>query len=67
LHDEFPGYAATEQLSPSGDLRQAAARFFEALHALDAVGVERIDAQPLPETGLGLAMMDRLRRAAASG
>jgi L-threonylcarbamoyladenylate synthase len=66
LCDEFPGYAAAERLSPTGDLRQAAARFFEALHALDAIGLERIDAQPLPETGLGLAMMDRLRRAAAS-
>lgn len=67
LQDEFPGYAATERLSPSGDLRQAAARFFEALHTLDAAGLERIDAEPLPETGLGLAMMDRLRRAAESG
>jgi L-threonylcarbamoyladenylate synthase len=67
LRDEFRGYAATERLSPTGDLRQAAARFFEALHALDAMGLERIDAQPLPEGGLGLAMMDRLRRAAASG
>lgn len=66
LLDEFPGYAAAERLSPTGDLRQAAARFFEALHALDAIGLDRIDAQPLPETGLGLAMMDRLRRAAAS-
>ncbi|MGA7355597.1 MAG: Sua5/YciO/YrdC/YwlC family protein, partial [Candidatus Cybelea sp.] len=67
LRDEFPGYAAAERLSPTGDLRQAAARFFEALHALDALGLERIDAQPLPETGLGLAMMDRLRRAAGAG
>jgi L-threonylcarbamoyladenylate synthase len=58
------GYAAARTLSPQGDLRAAAACFFEALHELDALHLERIDAQPLPESGLGLAMMDRLRRAA---
>jgi L-threonylcarbamoyladenylate synthase len=67
LGDEVGGYAAIQRLSPAGDLRQAAARFFEALHTLDTAGLERIDAQPMPETGLGLAMMDRLRRAAALG
>jgi L-threonylcarbamoyladenylate synthase len=64
LCEDFEGYAAARVLSPRGDLREAAAGFFEALHALDALGLERIDAQPLPERGLGLAMMDRLRRAA---
>jgi L-threonylcarbamoyladenylate synthase len=58
------GYAAARTLSVRGDLREAAAVFFESLHELDALGLERIDAQPLPESGLGLAMMDRLRRAA---
>jgi L-threonylcarbamoyladenylate synthase len=58
------GYAAVRLLAPSGDLREAASSFFDALHALDALGLERIDAEPLPEHGLGLAMMDRLRRAA---
>ncbi len=66
LSGDFPGYAAVRLLSREGDLRAAAANFFEALHELDSVGVERIDAQPLPEAGLGLAMMDRLVRAAAS-
>jgi len=65
LRDEFVGYAALRVLSRRGDLREAAAAFFEALHALDALGLERIDAAPLPEIGLGLAMMDRLARAAA--
>ena len=65
LQGECEGYAAVRALSRSGDLREAAAGFFEALHALDALGLERIDAQPIPEHGLGLAMMDRLARAAA--
>ncbi len=65
LREAFDGYAAVRILSRDGDLREAAARFFEALHQLDSLALERIDAQPLPENGLGLAMMDRLARAAA--
>lgn len=65
LREAFDGYAATRRLSERGDLREAAAGFFDALHELDGLGLERIDAQPLPERGLGLAMMDRLKRAAA--
>jgi L-threonylcarbamoyladenylate synthase len=60
------GYRTARVLSPSGDLRQAATRFFELLHELDAAEVDRIDAEHLPERGLGAAMMDRLRRATAS-
>jgi L-threonylcarbamoyladenylate synthase len=59
------GYAAVRVLSASGDLGDAAARLFDLLHELDALGLERIDAEPVPERGLGLAIMDRLRRAAA--
>lgn len=59
------GYAAVRVLSPRGDLSEAATRLFEFLHELDALGLQRIDAAPVPETGLGLAIMDRLRRAAA--
>jgi L-threonylcarbamoyladenylate synthase len=66
LRNEFEGYAAGRVLSHNGDLREAAAAFFEALHELDALGVERIDAEPFEERGLGLAIMDRLRRAAAA-
>lgn len=61
------GYARAVALSPAGDLREAAAGLFEALHELDALGLERIDAEPFPEQGLGLAIADRLRRAAAPG
>jgi L-threonylcarbamoyladenylate synthase len=66
LRDGFDGYAARRILSERGDLREAAACFFEAMHELDALALDRIDAQPLPEHGLGLAIMDRLRRASRS-
>lgn len=52
-------------LSPSGDLKQAAARLFACLHALDAKGATRIAVAPIPDQGLGRAINDRLRRAAA--
>jgi L-threonylcarbamoyladenylate synthase len=57
------GYAVAIDLSPERNLRQAASRLFDALYELDASGVERIDASPVPEEGLGRAIMDRLRRA----
>jgi L-threonylcarbamoyladenylate synthase len=52
-------------LSPSGDLVEAAARLFELLYAADASPKPRIAVAPVAETGLGLAINDRLRRAAA--
>jgi L-threonylcarbamoyladenylate synthase len=52
-------------LSPSGDLREAAAALYRSLRRLDAAGLEAIVCDPLPEVGLGVAMMDRLRKAAA--
>jgi L-threonylcarbamoyladenylate synthase len=58
-------FAAVEVLSATGDAVEAAARLFDALHRLDAVDLDRIVAQPLPEAGLGRAVNDRLRRAAA--
>jgi L-threonylcarbamoyladenylate synthase len=58
-------FAQTEVLSDSGDLREAAAHLFDALHRLDDAGLDRIFAAPVPEVGLGLAIMDRLRKAAA--
>ncbi len=51
-------------LSTDGNLIETAANLFEILHALDASGVQRIAIAPIPETGLGLAINDRLRRAA---
>lgn len=52
-------------LSPVGDTTQAAINLFAALRALDAKGVSVIAVMPIPETGLGEAINDRLRRAAA--
>ncbi len=52
-------------LSPSGDLVEAASHLFAYLRALDAAGAARIAVAPIPEHGLGAAINDRLRRAAA--
>ena len=52
-------------LSPSGDLVEAAANLFAHLRALDEAGVAAIAAAPIPARGLGVAINDRLRRAAA--
>ncbi|GAA6209508.1 L-threonylcarbamoyladenylate synthase [Cognatishimia sp. WU-CL00825] len=52
-------------LSHAGDLREAAANLFHHLHALDAQNAAGIAVSPIPENGLGLAINDRLRRAAA--
>lgn len=53
-------------LSPGkGKLPEAAVRFFYVLRQLDQLGVDEIVAEPLHEHGMGIAMMDRLRRAAA--
>jgi len=58
------GFRAGEVLSERGDLREAAARFFASLRRLDAMGFVAIVAEPVPEEGLGVAIMDRLKRAA---
>lgn len=52
-------------LSPAGDLVQAAARLFDLLHQADASAKPRIAVAPIPAQGLGAAIKDRLRRAAA--
>jgi L-threonylcarbamoyladenylate synthase len=59
------GARMTRNLSASGDLQEAAANLFAMLRALDASGAARIAVMPIPETGLGEAINDRLRRAAA--
>ena len=63
--DTPSGAAAERNLSASGNPVEAAANLFAALHALDRSGCTGILAMPVPETGLGRAIMDRLRRAAA--
>ncbi|NNE82993.1 MAG: threonylcarbamoyl-AMP synthase [Alphaproteobacteria bacterium] len=56
--------AATENLSPSGDLTEAAANLFAQLRALDQPQFTAIAVAPIPDHGLGRAINDRLRRAA---
>jgi L-threonylcarbamoyladenylate synthase len=61
----FGEVAGDSSLSPSADLVEAASRLFDLLHQADASDKPRIAVAPVPETGLGLAINDRLRRAAA--
>ncbi|HVX92078.1 MAG TPA: L-threonylcarbamoyladenylate synthase [Xanthobacteraceae bacterium] len=60
-----PHAAMTLNLSPRGDLVEAAANLFSHLRALDATGVATIAVAPVPPEGLGEAINDRLARAAA--
>ena len=60
-----PHAPETMNLSATGDLKEAAANLFAMLRRLDASGAARIAVMPVPESGLGEAINDRLRRAAA--
>jgi len=60
-----PGSAAAMWLSRDGDLAEAAANLFAMLRALDQPEFSAIAVMPIPERGLGRAINDRLRRAAA--
>jgi L-threonylcarbamoyladenylate synthase len=60
-----PHEGPTRNLSPSGDLNEAAANLFRMLNELDQTGVAAIAVMPVPAHGLGEAINDRLERAAA--
>jgi L-threonylcarbamoyladenylate synthase len=60
---EAGSFAATEVLSPSGNLREAAANLFSSIRKLDSLGLDGILALSVPEEGLGRAINDRLKRA----
>lgn len=63
LHD----WECVEALSPgSGKLAEAAVRLFYVMRRLDEAGLDEIIAEPVSETGLGVAIMDRMRRASAA-
>ncbi len=62
---ETGGAEVVEQLSEASDLREAARRLFGCLRRLDQAGLRVIYARRVPEEGLGVAVMDRLQRAAA--
>jgi len=67
-HNVPAGAQHTLNLSPNGNLQEAAANVFRMLRALDATDAKRIAVMPIPEDGhenaLGVAINDRLRRAA---
>jgi L-threonylcarbamoyladenylate synthase len=63
--DPLPTRGPSINLSSAGDLIEAAANLFAALRKLDATGAPAIAVMPIPERGLGEAINDRLRRAAA--
>ena len=60
----FGAVAGDDTLSARGDLREAAARLFDALHRADASDRDGIAVAPVPQEGLGEAINDRLGRAA---
>jgi L-threonylcarbamoyladenylate synthase len=59
----FLKFHQIEVLSKGGDFREAAANLFSAIRRLDALNLDLILAEAVPEVGLGRAIMDRLRRA----
>ena len=54
----------TEVLSPTQDLKEAAINLFRILHSLEDTDIDFIVSEPVPEIGIGVAIMDRLRKAA---
>ena len=65
-HIGFGPIAGNRNLSPHSDLAEAASLLFAALHDADASGKARIAVAPIPDYGIGVALNDRLRRAATS-
>lgn len=65
FHIGFGEIAGDLNLSARGNLDEAAAQLFSALHQAEASGRARIAVAPVPENGVGAAINDRLRRAAA--
>jgi L-threonylcarbamoyladenylate synthase len=63
--DPPAGFAAVRNMSAQGDLAEAAANLFAMLRELDRPAYSAIAVMPVPEAGLGRAINDRLRRAAA--
>ena len=59
------GFECVEYLSRKQDLREAAANLYGAMRRLDEAGLDLIVAEAVPETGLGVAIMERLRKAAS--
>jgi L-threonylcarbamoyladenylate synthase len=64
-HIGFGAVSGNDNLSDGGNLAEAAANLFQALHRADAQDRPRIAVAPIPQQGIGLAINDRLARAAA--
>jgi L-threonylcarbamoyladenylate synthase len=64
-HIGFGAVAGDDTLSAPGNLAEAAANLFDALHRADASGRDSIAVAPIPHEGIGVAINDRLARAAA--
>lgn len=64
-HIGFGAVVGDDNLSPDGDLAEAASRLFDALHKGDASEATSIAVAPIPDEGIGVAINDRLKRAAA--
>lgn len=62
--DAVEGPAVVRVLSKSGSYAEAAANLFDALHEMEEADVEFIVAEPIKEEGVGIAIMDRLKKAA---
>lgn len=62
--DDISGYTQIETLSSTGDLKTCAVNLFAAIHRLEESDVDFIVAEPVPEQGIGIAVMDKLRKAA---
>ena len=65
VHLGFGKVDSDLNLSKTENLIEAAANLFDFLHKLDEMGAEKIAVSPIPEEGIGIAINDRLRRAAA--
>jgi L-threonylcarbamoyladenylate synthase len=69
LSSSFDAIPATHQfiLSESGDLEEAARKLFHAMRLADTMDIDLIIADKFPESGLGKAINDRLKRASTPG
>jgi len=66
-NDDARDFKSVEILSRTGDLKEAAASLFAKLRLLDNAGLDLIVAEQVPEEGLGIAINDRLHKAAGNG
>lgn len=62
--EDTSGYKVVEVLSHDKNLRTCAVNLFAAIHRLEEANIDYILAETIPEKGIGIAIMDRLRKAA---